>query len=149
MLNHFNILKHTSSSHLNKHTLTRTWTISRATTCIETGLFLVRPPALDPCHRQRQLIADVIIKCQHDSTSLRQQRSRQTPLQQHDLCWSACAGKPSVNQLNNISSLAHMQPVGMSLRQQRSCRVSLTATTRTPCQSAEASLLSSSSAARR
>ncbi len=32
----------------------------------------------------------VIIRCQHDSTSLRQQRSRQNPLQQHDLCWSAC-----------------------------------------------------------
>ncbi len=37
------------------------------------------------------------------STSLRQQRSWQAPLQ-HDLCWSACAGKPEHQRLSSISS---------------------------------------------
>ena len=57
-LYHFNIFESILPPHSLINTLLLwTWTIPCATTCIDTGPFLLRPPALDPCHRQRQLRA--------------------------------------------------------------------------------------------
>ena len=141
-MNHFNIFKNILPPHSLINTLLLEQSHLCPTTCIETGPFLVRPPALDPCHRQRQLIAvsSSDASTWHVAAAAAVFASSSTTAR--PLLVRLREPRAAVR-LSSISSLAHRQPVGMSLRQQRSCRVSLTATTRTSCQSAEASAASS------